>query len=311
MKLLQTLTIAMLAVLTACNQVDYEPIPVNTLLGEKIDSTYSIARFKNEFLPATGLFSAVKIDTQFDVVINGIITSTDAEGNVYKYMTVQEEVPNGEALKISVDVSGLSGIYPLGQRVSVILNDLYIGKYAESPQVGVYYNNISRTPSRVEPGRMPKLFSDMHIIAYGMPDPAAIVADTMTIAQIKAAGPKVFNKLVCIKNAYFTGKGANFGAPSTIPLVDQIFAPSTNGVGYPQSREIQDGTGSVFVSTSEYAKFATKRLPASSIKGNITAIIGWYNDRDTPPQSNRIYHQLTLRSLKDLGKGYETYHAQN
>lgn len=301
-------SVAVLA-LVSCNQVEFENIDPAAYLGEKVPSTISIADLKSQYATSTGLFTADQVDDR-DVVVNGIITSTDVEGNVYKYFTIQEEIPGGQALKVSIDVSGLSGIYPLGQRVSVRASDLYIGKYAESVQLGVYYYNTER--SRVEPGRMPKLISDKAVVAYGMPDPAAIVADTMTIAEIRASGAEMVNKLVCIKDAYFTGKGANFGLPATIPAAERIFAPSTNGVGYPQSREIKDPSGaSIFISTSEYAKFATKPLPATSVKGNITAIIGWYNDRDTQLSTTKIYHQLTIRRLSDLGKGFEAYHAAN
>lgn len=303
------LSIILIAGLAACNQIDFEPVDQSAFLGEKIDSTYSISRLKKEFLNQSGLFGVTKVVSASQVVINGIVTSSDSEGNVYKYLTIQEEMPGGQAMKISVDVSGLSGIYPLGQRVSVICNDLYLGTYAQSPQLGVYYENTTKTPVRIEPGRMPKFTSDQHIVAYGMPVPSAVIADTMTLAQIKAAGPAMYNKLVCIKGAWFTGKGSNFGVPGNISVSEQIFAPSTNGIGFPQSREIQDGSGvSMFISTSEYSKFATRRLPASSIKGNITAIVGWYNDRDNNLSSSKIYHQLTLRSIRDLGKGFESYH---
>lgn len=310
----------LLAATTACQQIEFEPMDVNQLLGQKIDSTYSIARLKKEFATSADLFSAQPIPAATgnnDIIINGIVTSSDTEGNVYKYLTIQEEIPGGQALKISVDVSGLSGIFPLGQRVAVRANGLFIGNYAQSVQMGVYYENTSRftvlangdtLDYRVEPGRMPKFFADRHIIAYGLPDPAAIVPDTMTIAQILAAGNSIINKVVTIKNAFFTGKGANFGAPAVISEAELIFAPSTDGVGYPQSREIQDGTGSIFVSTSEYAKFAQKPLPTSNHRGHITAIVGWYNDRPGSLDPRRIYHQLTLRSLKDLGKGFEQYH---
>lgn len=299
-----------LAMLTACNQTEFDPISPDTLMGEKWESTYTIAQLKTDFLKSSGLFVADSIGSSSDVIINGIVTSSDDEGNVYKYIVVQEEGVNAQAMKISIDAGSLSAIYPLGQRVSIRCNELFIGKYAEGPQMGIYYFNTEK--SRVEPGRIPKLISDKHISAYGMPVPSAVIADTMTIAQIKAAGISVANKLVCIKNAFFTGKGSNFGLPGTITAAEQIFAPSTNGIGYPQSREIQDGSGaSVFVSTSEYAKFATKKLPASTYKGNITAIIGWYNDKDAVPSPSKIYHQLTLRSIKDLGKGFEGYHLAN
>lgn len=296
--------------LGSCAKTEFDLIPFEKIQGERWEATITIAELKNNYMTSTGLFTADKIENaSSDIVFNGIVTSSDVEGNVYKYLTVQEEGENAQAIKISIDVSGLSAIYPLGQRISVRCNDLYIGKYAESPQIGIRYVNKEKN-NRIEPGRMPKLLSDIHISAYGLPEPQAVKADTMTIAQIKAAGSSLFNKLVCIKNAYFTGKGADYGKPVTIPEEYKIFAPPTDGIGYPQSREIQDGTGSIFVSTSEYAKFASKPLPPSTMKGNITAIVGWYNDKDDPYDSSKIYHQLTLRSLKDLGKGFESYLAQ-
>lgn len=295
--------------LGSCAKTEFDQIPFEKTQGEKWETTITIAQLKNNYMTSTGLFTADSIKSTTDLVFNGIVTSSDVEGNVYKYLTVQEEGENAQAIKISIDVSGLSAIYPLGQRISVRCNDLYIGKYAESPQIGIRYVNKEKN-NRIEPGRMPKLLSDIHISAYGLPEPQAVKADTMTIAQIKAGGSSLFNKLVCIKNAYFTGKGANYGKPATIPDKDKIFAPPTGGIGYPQSREIQDGTDSIFVSTSEYAKFASKPLPPSTMKGNITAIVGWYNDKDKTYDSSKIYHQLTLRSLNDLGKGFESYLAQ-
>lgn len=299
--------ILLLTSLVACNQVEFDTPDISGLLGQKIDSTYSIARLKKEFLTKDSLFSAEKIDTVAPVVINGIVTSTDVEGNVYKYITIQEEMPDGQAIKMSVDVSGLSSTFPLGQRVSVVCNDLYLGKYAQSVQMGVFYINPERR--RIEPGRMPRMIASETIKPYGMPDPSAIRPDTMTIAQIRASRDKMVNKIVVIKNAFFTGKGSNSRKqPNSLPDSELIFAPSTNGVGYPQSREIQDGTGSIFVSTSEYAKFATKPLPTSNHRGNITALVGWYNDKDEVLFSSSIYHQLTIRTLSDLGKGFEAYH---
>lgn len=302
------LPLLLLTLLVSCNQVEFEPMDVSGLLGEKIDSTYSIARLKKEFIKkGDSLFSAEKITSATPVVINGIVTSSDTEGNVYKYITIQEERQGGQAIKLSVDVSGLSAMFPLGQRVSVKCNDLHIGQYAQSVQLGVFYINPERR--RIEPGRMPRLIARNQIIPYGLPDPAAIRPDTMTIAQIRASRGEMVNKLVVIKGAFFTGNGSSSQKrPIRLTDAELIFAPSTNGIGYPQSREIQDGTGSVFVSTSEYSRFATKPLPTSNHRGDITAIIGWYNDRDLTLFATSIYHQLTIRSLKDLGKGFEAYH---
>lgn len=319
------------AIFIGCNQTEFDPMSKEQLMGEKITSTTTIEKildtymtnydpYTNTSTKSAGLFTADTIPMQPELIINGIVTSSDIDGNIYKYIVVQEEEPDGRAIKISVDASGLSSIYPLGKRVSVVLNGLVIGKYAQSPQIGVLYENLSRVKDdvstgtkiyRIEPGRMPFPIAYKHIIGCGMPEPQDIKADTMTIKEIINAGPSVYNKLVCIKNAYFTGMGANFGQPASIPNDQKIFAPSTNVIGYPQSREIKDPTGSIFVSTSEYAKFANKPLPPSSSVGYITAIVGWYNDRDETLSSSKIYHQLTLRSLNDLGTGFEEYLTKN
>lgn len=340
--------------LIGCAKVDFEPISADKLMGDSLIANYTYNQLIDSFIKSpdlytelkygtanSGLFTSNIIKSKTDVIISGVVTSTDVEGNVYKYMTIQD-FKNGQAIKISIDASGLSGMYPLGQRIWIRCNDLFVGNYAQSPQIGsVSYNfdhsivqtvikkdtikvndkdtvkldTIYNTIYRKEPGRISLPVAMKAIHTYGLPNPALIKPDTMTIAQIKAAGKSVINKLVCIKNAFFTGKGADYGLPAPLTnAADYIFAPSTNGIGFPQSREIQDGTGSIFVSTSEYSKFATYKLPSSSNRGNITAIVSWYNDKkpavDPTKSTAEIYFQLTIRTLSDLGKGYESYHAE-
>jgi hypothetical protein len=316
---------------TACTQIDSDPIALNKLLGDSLPTTISVQKLDSIFntnydvytdtlTKNAGLFTARLIpEDTTDMVINGVVTSSDVEGNIYKYIVIQELGKDAQAIKISIDAGSLSGILPVGQKVSVKLNGLYLGKYAQSFQIGTRYVNMDkikidtlhhRNIYRIEPGRIPLPIALQAIHAYGMPNASLAKADTLTIAQIKAGGQKLFNKLVCIKNAFFTGRGADYGAPANIKDEEMIFAPSTNGVGYPQSREIQDGTGSIFVATSEFCKFASYKLPASTNRGNITAIVGWYNDKDINVSSSKIYHQLTIRGLFDLGKGFESYHIE-
>lgn len=280
----------------SCSQYSFEP-EEGTAKGEKIESTISIAALKTTYMTTTGYFTADKIESNTRQIVNGIVTSTDIEGNVYKYIAVQEE--GGEAIRISVDASGISSLYPVGQRVSVVLNDLYVGKYGESPQVGIYYKRPK--DGRISPGAIPMPIARQKIIAYGEPEPEAVVADTMTIAEILAEPrSKMDYRLVCIKNASFTGKGYDYGRPATLAVKDQIFAPGTNGIGFPQAREIIDATGSIAIATSEFAKFAQQPLPASTYKGHITVIASWYS-------TGSGAYQLTLRTLSDLGTGFDGY----
>lgn len=292
---------ALMIAFVSCTQYNFEPESGITK-GEKIESTTTVAELRSTYMTSPEFFTADRISSNNQLVINGIVTSTDIEGNVYKYIAVQEETPNGQAIRVSVDASGISSLYPLGQRVSVILNDLCIGKYGDSPQVGIYYSRPK--DGRISPGAIPMPIARQQIIAYGEAEPEAVVADTMTISEILAAPRESMHyRLVCIKNAWFTGKGFDYGLPATLPEKDKIFAPGTGGIGYPQSREIQDGTGSTVVATSEFAKFAQHRLPAATYKGNITVIVSWYRDKETTAGN----YQLTIRTLGDLGKGFDGY----
>jgi hypothetical protein len=308
---------------TGCTQTEFNAIPQSELMGDSLLTTYTIDSLKTTFMTDVdaysdtinylgGLYTADLIKPAGDVVINGYVTSTDVEGNVYKYITIQEKEKKGQAMKISIDASGIAGIYPLGQHVWIRCNDFYIGKYGQSPQIGLKYINTERveikkstndTIYRIEPGRIPLTLAKNHIHSYGLPNPSVIKADTMKISEIKAANYKTLvNKLICIKNAYFTGKGAG----KNLTDVQMIFAPSTDGAGYPQSRDITDGTGTIVIATSEYAKFASYKLPASTYCGNVTVIVGWYKNYTDAAGD----WQLTLRTIGDLGKGFENYRAQ-
>ncbi len=283
-----------------CTQTNFEPLEMTK--GEKIPSTTTVADLMTTYMTSTQLFSADRITSSTQLVINGIVTSTDIEGNVYKYIAIQEETPNGRAIRVSIDASGISALYPIGQRVSVVMNNLCIGKYGDSPQVGIYYKRPK--DNRLSPGAIPMPIARQQIIAYGSAEPSAVVADAMTIAEIQLANRDTMHyKLVCIKDAYFTGKGYDYGKPVTLPANEKIFAPGTNGIGFPQSREIQDATGSIVVATSEFAKFAQKPLPASTYKGAITVLVSWYKDKEASTGN----YQLTLQTLGDLGTGFNGY----
>jgi hypothetical protein len=305
MKVTHSILVVGLAWLLQACYPNFTDMPLEQVQRERVPATYTIAQVKTDFLQKPNAFFSVdQISHNEDVIIEGIITSEDIAGNIYKAIVVQEEGDNPQAIRISIDAGSLSGVYPVGQRVSVKLNGLWIGTFGQSAQIGSYF--LSSTASRVnndpayngEPGRIAKVITDQHIVPYGLPDPNAVVPKEMTIAEIKAAGTELHNVLVLIKDATFTGKGSDFGKPATITAGEKIFAPSTNGVGFPQAREITDATGSIFIATSEYARFANKKLPTGT--GDIIALVGWYNNKDITIDPTKIYHQLTIRSLKDL-----------
>ena len=325
MKLLKTLTIVVLVVLTACNQVDFDPIEIQPNVGVWTN-THTIAELIAEYASEEGvypvrsnsgdanLFSLDTIPLHGDsIVISGTVISSDIDGNIYKSLIIQDP-QTGDALKISIDVSGLSAFYPVGQSISIKCNGLAIGKYADLYQLGVvYYNNDSDARKQgYEPGRIPFPIFKSNVRINGMPNRNLIKVDTLTIQQIKQGGRSMHSRIVCIKDAKFNGYGeVNFNYKKLTSSELFYGSPKPTITGVPVAREIEDGTGKIYVSTSEFAKFASTSLPESNISGEITVIVGWYWDSAGTPQYPRTGSwQLTLRSIEDLGKGFESYHTQ-
>jgi hypothetical protein len=321
MKFLKTLIIPLLVAFTACNQMEFEPMDTDAN-----ESHFTITHTISEFIAAyaseagdvfpvrtnSGTAKIFSVDTipmlGDSIVISGIVVSSDEDGNVYKNLVIQDPL-TGAALKVSIDVSGLSAIYPVGQSISIRCNGLVIGKYADLYQLGIiYYNDDTDTRKKgYEPGRIPYPIFKANVRMTGAPQSSLIKVDTMTIAQIKASTRTIHSRIVCIKNAKFNGYGeVEFNYKKLLSSELYFGLPKPAIVGVPISREIEDPTGKMYVSTSEYAKFAGKKLPVSTMSGNIKVIVGWYRDKE----ANEGTWQLTLVTPKDLGKGFEAYHAQ-
>lgn len=312
-------------VFAGCTQTDFEPLPQEELLENKPwETTYTFSQLISEYTTPLGihadstrqnsgnlgLYTVNIVPIAKSVIVTGRVISTDIEGNIYKSITIQE-ANTGMGLKISLDVSGSAAVFPIGQLIHVKCNGLAIGKYADMYQLGSDYYNVSysRTDNvsidylktGYEIGRISYPVFAIKSQMIGLPEPTKIKVDTVTINQLLSSTDRYYqSRIVCIKHAYFTGYD---GDGNALTGNDLIFAPSTLGFGYPQSREIKDGTGSISISTSEYAKFAKQPIPETSYSGSITAIVGWYRDK----ASNSGDIQLTIRGLNDLGKGFEGY----
>ncbi|MDR1652438.1 MAG: DUF5689 domain-containing protein [Prevotellaceae bacterium] len=308
--------IAVVALLfAACAQTDFDSVDT-ALKGEKLASTTTIAALEAYMTTEStdaGYFTADRIpsgDTR--LIFNGIVTSNDLMGNQYKYIVVQEDnalTDTPRAIRISIDANNVSYFYPTGQRVSVIANNWCIGKYGDTPQMGTYYPRPK--DGRLSPGAMPMPIVRQTIISYDF-TPSELVPREMTISEILEYKGTSTNKtkhheldwqLIKIKNVFFNQKGD--GTTSGNQPGDRIiFAPSTDGIGYPQAVEIEDENGNkIDICTSEYSKFAQTTIPAESYIGDITCIVSWYQARSSAAGS----FQLTLRSLQDLGAGFEGY----
>lgn len=256
---------------------------------------------------ATWLFSLDTLPSVGNgIYIRGRVTTDDYGGNFYKSLCIQQIVDGQQqALRISVDASSVSGVYPLGQEILIRCNGLAIGRYADQPQLCVpsYNNNIYANNANQKvgwaPGRIPWEQFQKAVSRIGKPDINKLQYDEVTIADFQnvndeKAMRKLDAHLVILKDVWFTGEYENNGSFSKLstgnPEEDtnaNVFAPTTDNIGYPQSRVITDGTRKTLVSNSEYCKFASFYIPGANAsgvadcpnyKGTVMGILGQYRD---------------------------------
>ncbi|MGN0186955.1 MAG: DUF5689 domain-containing protein [Paludibacteraceae bacterium] len=297
--------------------------------------SYQGANKSNENL---GLFSVQDITA--DVTIVGRIVSTDVPGNVYKNLYIQDCANPDYGIKLAVDAGSLGGMYPIGQKIAIKLQGLAIGKYARMPQIGIpYYNNAkegmdTQEKAGWEIGRIPPQVFKEHVQLIGQPDVSKIVAKTMTVANIKATADNykdialLSNRLVKIENVRFVPyTWDTYGALSSLSgtyncATDgnaNTFAPTTGGIGYPQSRlfttdiDTVIAANSLAIGTSEFAKFACAPLPGDEYVGTVTGFVSYYYDNGKYSAVNDKVWSLTINGLEslELKNGDETWRADD
>ena len=278
----------------------------------------------------TYLFS---IDTiakrETPIYIRGRVTTDDQGGNFYKSLCIQQIVDGKQqALRISVDAGSASGLYPLGQELLIRVDGLAIGRYANQPQLCLpsYNNNIYANNAEQKigwaAGRIPMAVFKEHTKCIGKPDVDQLYYEDLNIADFTSIlnlqdARKWDAKLVRLSQVHFTGEyfttsGSATKCTTGDPEQDEyanVFAPTTNNIGYPQSRVIADATGKkTAVSASEYAKFAYFYLPGANkdgvancpnYVGGVVGILGYYSDNakyDPAPDD----WSITIRTVDDL-----------
>ncbi len=195
-----------------------------------------------------------------DIIISGIVTSSDEHGNCYKYICIEDSTGG---IQIQINNTALFNKYRLGQRVFVKCNGLDLGDYRKLPQMGIWLG------SKME--HIPNNKTYMYIFNDGAPvEPQPTITLTSVPASANDLPASYFNRLVRLEGATFVDGGV--------------------GTFYDYySKDIRlSGGGIVKMRTSNYADFSNKILPEGT--GSLVGILTRYN--------NDI--QFVIRSLDDV-----------
>jgi len=209
-----------------------------------------------------------------DVKIKAIVTSSDAQGNIYQELALQDATG---AIIVGVAQGGLYGPLPVGTEILVSLKDLYVGNYGKQAQIGMPSKNATGADVI---GRISRTTWDQH---YKILSTGHIVEPTLFAT---GTNPTTWNldtdggKLGIIRNVSFKSSN-NSKATDT-------FADPNGGAGSVSwTLNEQDGR-KVIVYNSNFADFANAKVPTGKV--DITGIIKRFNNQ----------WEIIIRSLDDI-----------
>jgi hypothetical protein len=234
------------------------------------EANMTIAEFKQFHKLATAPKATL---IEEDVIITGIVTSTDQYGSCYKEIFFQDAT-GGISLRIAN--SSYYGKYPIGQRIFVKAKDLYLGNYVSGNntgyyQIGLFYGNNEKQLEYISAN-----VENQHIFRSGIPEtpPAPKI-----ITKGSDLEEKDYHTLVKLTNCYFVeaGNGTKYYEERL------ILGGASN-----QKIRFNLGTDEVTARISEYNTFKNDTLPAGAL--NITGILTQFGSTK----------QFIIRSINDV-----------
>ena len=218
-----------------------------------------------------------------DIIITGIVTSTDKYGSCYKEIFFQDETGG---LSIRIDNSSYYNKYRIGQRIFVKTKGLYLGNYVSWSsagvgrygfyQLGLYANKNSGLVVINSKRENQHIFR--HDIPGARPEPKTISSTTDIATGIGGD----YHTIVRLANCYFIdadGTRKYFEPSGTLSTISQ-------NIGF------KNGTGTIQARISSFSTFANEILPVGPL--NIIGILSMY---ESPPYSP---HQLFICSIDDV-----------
>lgn len=233
------------------------------LVGGCTEEFDTPAPFKPEILiPNTTIAQLTslpaKTTVEGDVIIWGKVISTDQYGNFYKSLFIED---NTGGLELKIGKTTLYNTYQLGDTIYVKAKHLVYGNYSlGAPDPTGKYDN-----SYIDA----QLWINMTIFK-GVEGP--LVAPKV-INSYTDINKDSYATLLTLKNMKYT--------PITGELPTWALANETSpgGNAKEQTFTFPDGTNTVVVRTSNFARFANKPVPPAGSTVNLTGILTTFNGK--------------------------------
>ena len=198
-------------------------------------------------LKAMHTIGAIKKITQ-DLVIGGVVVADDKSGNFYKSIAIQDETGG---ITVRLDGTNLNTTYPVGRKIYIKLNGLYMGDYNRLIQIGGGIDNSD--PTREELAPIASTLFDTYILKGSLNN--TITPKVVTVAQLHDS---LQSMLIQLNNMEFVT------ADTSKTYADVVTQGSRN-------LNVKGCSGSsVIVRTSGFSNFAGINVPNGN--GTLLAI---------------------------------------
>ena len=216
-------------------------------------------------LKAMHVIGAIEKISQ-DLVIGGVVVADDKSGNFYKSIAIQDETGG---ITVRLDGTNLNTSYPVGRKIYIKLNGLYMGDYNRLIQIGGGIDDTD--PSRPELAPIASTLFDRYILKGSLNN--TITPKVVTVAQLHDS---LQSMLIQLNNMEFVV------ADTSKTYADVVTQ---------QSRNINIkgcGGNSVVVRTSGFANFAGINVPNGN--GTLLAVYTMFGNTK----------QLLIRDTSDV-----------
>ncbi|MEZ5001749.1 MAG: DUF5689 domain-containing protein [Chitinophagales bacterium] len=247
--------------MSGCIHDNFDEPPAN---GEDPDIdpnvVISIADLKNLYNGADA------VELTDSVYISGVVVADDKSGNFYQTIVIEDETAG---ISIRLSVSDFYNTYPIGRRLFVLVQGLYIGQYNNLVQLGTIDPEESDGVERI-----PNFLVENYFFPgkFGVHREPTVV----TYSELNASPAQYQNRLLKLENVEFAAYE-----------LGQTLADADNQ--QTENRDLVDcEDNSIIVRTSGFAEFAKDTLPTGN--GDLTFIFTVFGTTK----------QLILRDLSDI-----------
>ncbi len=208
------------------------------------------------------------------IIIEGVVTSDDKEGNFYKSIFIQDSTG---AIELKLNKTTLYNDYKRGQKLVVYCNGLYLGDYGGQIQLGsIYSNNGNWEISGLEGDPI----IEQHVFKRGN-QIVEVTPLTMTPTQLALSN---IGRLVKFENVQISD--------TISPITGEIYTYADNVNKVTVNHKLvscnQTFNSDIVLRTSGYARFAGNTIPTKN--GSLVGILTYYKGT----------YQVLMRDTNDI-----------